>query len=196
MKPIAFSLRFPENEILQWASRYSYASDGELENVIAPAVQARGYFTKSEFLALCHWKSPRTGPRCAENQEGFVTEVTRTALASPDERLRIEVLTLLRGVDWPTASVILHFGFKDLYPILDFRALWSLEIEDAPAHDFAFWSSYTSHCRTLAQRARVTMRVLDCALWQYSKEQQPSRRATTNPVRGTSRKRRAPERQR
>jgi hypothetical protein len=32
----AFSLRFPEKEISHWASRYSYASDGELENVIAP----------------------------------------------------------------------------------------------------------------------------------------------------------------
>jgi hypothetical protein len=171
MKTIAFSLRFPEKEISRWASRYSYASDYELESVIAPAAQARGYFTKSEFLALCHWKTPRTGPRCAENEENFVKEVTRIALTSPNERLRIEVLTLLRGVDWPTASTILHFGYKDQYPILDFRALWSLGIGTVPYRDFAFWSSYTNYCQ-LARRARVTMRVIDRALWQYSKEHQ------------------------
>jgi Ku70/Ku80 beta-barrel domain len=45
-------------------------------------VQARGYFTKNEFLALCRWKTPRTQPRCAENEEAFVNEVTRTALTS------------------------------------------------------------------------------------------------------------------
>lgn len=33
---------------------------------------------------------------------------TRVALSTPSERLRIEVLTLLDGVGWPTASVLLH----------------------------------------------------------------------------------------
>jgi hypothetical protein len=172
MKANLFALRFPAKEITHWASRYSYLSDAELENGIAPAVQGRGYFTKSEFLALCKWKTPRTQSRCAENEETFVNEVTRTALTAPNERLRIEVLTLLRGVDWPTASVILHFGFKDQYPILDFRALWSLGIKKAPYRDFAFWASYTDYCRKLARKAGVSMRILDRALWQYSKEHQ------------------------
>lgn len=83
------------------------------------------------------------------------------------------MLTLLSGVQWPTASVILHFCAAEPYPILDFRALWSLS-EDVPpsGYTFPFWWSYCEATRCLAAKARVSMRVLDRALWQYSKENQ------------------------
>ena len=34
----------------------------------------------------------------------------------------------LSGVRWPTASVLLHFGHRDRYPILDYRALEALGV--------------------------------------------------------------------
>jgi len=72
-----------------------------------------------------------------------------------------------------TASVLLHFGYRDLYPILDFRALWSLSVEPPKeGYDFEFWSAYTTHCRELARQAEVDMRTLDRALWQYSSDNQ------------------------
>lgn len=43
--------------------------------------------------------------------------------------MRIEVLTVVCGVSWPVASTILHYCVSDDYPILDFRALWSLEMD-------------------------------------------------------------------
>jgi len=78
---------------------------------------------------------------------------------------------LLSGVGWPMASVILHWCHADPYPILDFRALWSLGLDPLPPYDFDLWRAYTGHCRGLAA-AGVTMRDLDRALWQYSKEKQ------------------------
>lgn len=42
------------------------------------------------------------------------------------------ILTTINGVSWPMASVLLHFGHADRYPILDFRALWSLEVDTPP----------------------------------------------------------------
>ncbi|MFN0159522.1 MAG: hypothetical protein ACKVRP_15780 [Bacteroidota bacterium] len=59
--------------------------------------------TKPEFLAVCHWKSPRTQPRCASNSPEFIRDVTQCALSTSSEQLRIEVLTLLNGVRLPTA---------------------------------------------------------------------------------------------
>ena len=163
-----YSLQFPENEIRDWASCYSFASDEEVENIIAPAVRVRGGFTKSEFLKLCHWKSPRTQPLCSKNPEDFIIEVTSTSLASKHEQLRIEVLTLLHGVNWPTASAILHFGFSNQYPILDFRALSSLGVKDPTScYNFDAWHSYTIFCQNLAKKNNVTLRTLDRALWQY-----------------------------
>lgn len=165
-----YSLQFPEHEIPYWASRYSNSEDEKVENTIGPAVRVRGNYTKSEFLALCHWKSPRTQPLCAKNSEEYVIDITHTSIASNNEQLRIEILTLLHGVNWPTASAILHFGFDGLYPILDFRALSSLGINDVTScFNYEAWHSYTKYCRKLANKNGVTLRTLDRALWQYSK---------------------------
>jgi hypothetical protein len=171
-----FQLRFDSSKIVELAGRYSYPKEDTLTDIIGPAVRQRGHFTRDEFLSVAEWKSPRNRKRYALNDDGFITAATRTALSSPHERLRIEVLILLYGVSWPTASVLLHFGHPDPYPILDFRALWSLGV-DVPAdsygfYNFALWWEYTVFCRGLAKECRVSMRGLDRALWQYSKESQ------------------------
>jgi hypothetical protein len=163
---------FPLSDISSWAERYPLEYDQAVETVIAPAVRERGYFTKQEFLAICRWKTPRSKSRVQRNPQGFIQAVTQTALSTTDERLRIEVLTLLEGVGWPTASVILHFCHSEPYPILDFRALWSLGVDVPPVYKFDFWWEYTCHCRELAEAANVSMRTLDRALWQYSAENQ------------------------
>lgn len=166
-------MRFNQKKIPYWSARYPIAYDDRVENVIAPQARARGFYTKPEFLELCRWKTPRSKPRVESNPDGFIEEVTRTALSTPDERLRIEVLTLLEGVRWPTASALLHFGHSDPYPILDYRALFSLGLDASQIRDnFAFWWEYTRFCRQLAEKAGCSMRELDRALWQYSKENQ------------------------
>ena len=100
---------------------------------------------------MARWKSPRTQPRCAQNSEEFIKSVTAVALGTTDERLAIEVLTLLDGVSWPTASVILHFCSARPYPILGYRALWSLSSEaTAVDYEFGLWWDYVRTTRDLA----------------------------------------------
>ncbi|HYB53891.1 MAG TPA: hypothetical protein VEG84_08495 [Thermoanaerobaculia bacterium] len=168
-----FRLRFPARQLERWANRFSDPTGDELAREIGLQMKKRGYLTRTEFLDLCRWKTPRSRPHVERNSESFIRAVTRTALSTPDERLRIEVLTLLEGVDWPTASVILHFGHRDRYPVLDWRALWSLGVEKPSSYDFDFWWGYTRTCRRLAAKSGCTMRTLDRALWQYSKERHP-----------------------
>lgn len=168
-----FTLRFLPADIPHWAARYGpSAEEDAIERDLAPAARARGRLTHAELITLADWKSPRIRRLIAANDSAFVEAVTRAAFTTPDERLRIEVLSLLRGVAWPMASVILHWCHPDRYPILDYRALWSLGIDPLPPYDFPLWWAYTEHCRELAGREGVTMRVLDRALWQYSKEKQ------------------------
>jgi len=163
------SLRFDKREIEHWASQYKYSKEALVVDTIAPRMRAAGYLTKPDFLALCDWKTSRSKRRCEENSEEFIRAVTQIALSTPNEQLRIEVLTLLRGVGWPTASVILHFGHSDPYPILDVRALWSLGVDASTVnYNFDFWRAYTLKCREIARECHVSMRVLDRALWQYS----------------------------
>lgn len=169
--PTTFQLQFDPNQIIYWASRYSYLNEDHIIRNIQPRIHQVGYLSKSDFLELCEWKTPRTRKRCAQNTADFIEAVTHTALSTTNEQLRIEVLTLLSGVRWPTASVILHFGHQDRYPILDFRALQSLGVNADPnTYDFDLWWDYTQFCRHTSQAAGVSMRMLDRALWQYSKE--------------------------
>ncbi len=61
-------------------------------------------------------------------------------------------------------------GYK--YPIIDFRALWSLQVNVPNKYTFEFWRKYVQYCRKIARENHVDLRILDKALWQYSKENQ------------------------
>jgi hypothetical protein len=174
-----FKLRFPSTEIPHWAERYSYTGEDRLMDRLAPATRDRGYLRRNEFLALCRWKTPRTIRRCASNSTQQIRDATQLAFATSDERAKIGILRLLAGVDWPTASVLLHFCDRQPYPVLDFRALWSLGTEPPSSYSFAFWWAYTTFTRRLAESTGHTMRTIDRALWQYSKERQPARRLSS-----------------
>lgn len=171
---MTFSLRFRLKDIDHWATRYVYQDDGSVLT-ISEDVKKRGYYMRTAFLTLAKWKAARNIRRCDANAAEEIEYVTRMGLSPENkfERLRIGILRALQGVDWPMASVLLHFGHKDPYPILDFRALWSLGCEQEPAYySFDLWWSYVVCCRDLREKAGTTMRTLDRALWQYSKENQ------------------------
>jgi hypothetical protein len=71
--------------------------------------------------------------------------------------------------------VILHFCDRRRYPILDYRALWSVGVARPPAYTFEFWWAYTSFTRELARSTGQDMRTVDRALWKFSKAHQTSR---------------------
>jgi hypothetical protein len=108
--------------------------------------------------------------RVARNSDTFVKGITRTAFATGDESERMAALCALNGVHAPTASVLLCFAFPDRYPIIDRRALESLGEPERATYSIEYWLSYLEACRELAEQAGVTTRVLDKALWQYSRE--------------------------
>ncbi|HET7451776.1 MAG TPA: hypothetical protein VFL12_03495 [Thermoanaerobaculia bacterium] len=164
-----FKPRISLRAIPDYARRYPEEVDAEVEKIGAEA-RRLGYLRRPAFLALCRWKTPRTAPLCESNPAALVRRVTSLAFATEDERIRIELLTLLQGVSWPTASAILHLCFPDRYPILDVRALWSLSVSPPRGFGWPFWSAYVDYSRKLARKAGVTMRTLDRALWTWSKE--------------------------
>lgn len=173
MSKYPFTLRFNKKAISKWAKRHPSEESLRVVSVLPPQIKARGFYSKEDLQEYCYWKSPRTQSRVAKNPPEFVEAVTGIALSTSNERLRIEILTLLDGVKWPTASVLLHFGHNSPYPILDVRALWSLGIDSRKVkYNFDLWWAYTIFCRKLAEEVDVSMRELDLALWQFSKERQ------------------------
>lgn len=168
-------LRFPQSDICNLAVRYEAEMGerdrhltGTITRDVFPSYVHKGFLTKNEFLTVCSWKTPRSKPRCESNEASLIQEVSALAMTTESERIRIQIWTLLAGVKWPTASVFLHFAFSDRYPILDYRALWSLMTKVPVQYTFPFWSVYTDFCCGLARSAGVSMRMLDQALWKYS----------------------------
>jgi hypothetical protein len=167
-----FKLKFSPSRIISLADQYSYPKTETELLELREFVHQTGYLTKSQLKKLCTWKAARSAGHVDKNSPEFVKEITTFALSTSDERARIESLTLLDGVAWPTASVILHLYHEKKYPILDFRALWSVGYEVPNQYSFQFWYDYAEFCREVSNEHSVDMRTLDRALWQFSKTNQ------------------------
>jgi hypothetical protein len=164
-----FELQFPPDDIEALASRFAYDEDPDCIAAGAAAA-ARGSYTREEFLLVCAWKSARSRPLLQSNDALTVQDATRAAFETPDETARMVALCGLRGVGVPIASALLHFAFPDGYPILDVRALESLGRKGRSVYPVSFWVGYVHACRGLAAERGVSLRTLDKALWQHSKE--------------------------
>ncbi len=165
----AFELQFPPREIGALAIRFGSVDDpGFL--AVGVGARARGHYTRAEFIEVCAWKTVRSRPKVAANPEVAVIDATSRAFATDDEAARMAALLELEGVGVPTASTLLYCAFPDDYPILDVRALDSLGVKPRSQYPIAFWLSYLAACRELAADNGVSIRTLDKALWQHSKE--------------------------
>lgn len=168
----AFELQFGLAEVREYAARFPSEDDDEAL-AIGRNARERGYYTLKEFRKVCRWKTPRSVPLVAQNSAGSVQALTRVALSeTSSERERIEALRSLRGVGWPTASVLLHLAYPDRYPILDKRVVHALGVRAPSAYSFRFWEAFVGAWRQLAKQAGVDGRTFDQALWQWSKEQE------------------------
>lgn len=165
-----------QHDITEYSQGYAY---NKIPNSIK---RNKGYLNKDEFLEICMWKSKRQKANYETNDSAFIKEITKISFSpKTSEKLRIEILTLLKGVNYAVGSAILHIGYRpEHYPIMDFRALWSLyginkdEIKYTPE----LWEKYCKDCRKLSKKISNTVdnetaiRTLDKALWQYSKDMQ------------------------
>jgi hypothetical protein len=165
----AFKIQFAPEQVPELAARFPGGDDSACESAGA-AARARGYYRRREFVLVCAWKTVRSTPKVAANGDAAVRAATRRALSAPDETARMQALLALNGVGVPTASTLLYFAFPALYPILDVRALESLGVKPRSQYPISFWLGYLEACRALAAQCQVSIRTLDKALWQWSKE--------------------------
>jgi hypothetical protein len=164
-----FELQFPCAAVSALAGRFGYQDNPGLM-AVGEAARARGHYTREEFILVCGWKTVRSRPKVMSNSEADVVDATGRSFASTDEAGRIAALLDLDGVGVPTASTLLHVAFPADYPILDVRALESLGVKARSQYPVSFWLGYLEACREIAAHCGVSLRTLDKALWQYSKE--------------------------
>lgn len=136
------------------------------------------YITKDILYDIVDWKAPRVKARTKDNNDEFVIEVTKHCFSSYNEQFKIEGLGILKGVSYRVATAILYFCFPKDYTVMDYRAWWTLQKKnELPStytikDDFEHWKNYLEVCKKISNRCDCSLRELDKALWQYSKENQ------------------------
>ncbi len=170
------NMRLPLSQVKEYASRYPKNHDDGLLARTARIQKSRS-LTLDDLCAVCDWKSPRSAGHARKNKDADVAEISSFALQAKGEKSRIESLLMLHGVSYPTASVILHFYHSEKYPIIDFRAIWTLSLHQPKFYDFEYCWEFVSIWRSSLDVAKasypeLSAREFDCALWQYSKENQ------------------------
>jgi hypothetical protein len=164
-------LEFDIADLAGYAARFP----SEVDALILPvgrAARDRGYYTRTEFLAACRWKTPRSGPLVVRNSAGRVRRATAIALRDvTPETERMAALRGLDGVAWATASVLLHLAYPERYPIIDVRALHALGIPRRVTVTDALWLEFVEAYRGLIAASGLDGRTVDHGLWQWSAEQ-------------------------
>jgi hypothetical protein len=146
--------------------------------------RARGFMTLNELADLSRWKTGgRQDRNIARNSGEAVQGVTRAATSAagevPDEPgLAVGILTVLHGVDLPTASTVMTVWKPERFGILDIRA-WNVLRAAVPAAFASVESvagnrrpfrleeadTYLRVIREVAVRASLSCRAVDKALW-------------------------------
>lgn len=164
---VNFVLKFDPSDIGKLAREYAYADNAAV--LEAGARIAAGDYSLANLMEIVAWKSPRSTGRVARNAEADVSDALRLAVSATTERAAVAVLIGLRGVDVPVASAILAAIDPDRFTIIDYRALESLSVK-RPSPSVEFYLEYLAHCRRLASEHVASLRDLDRALWQWSKD--------------------------
>ena len=164
---------FSKKKILEYSKKYDLSEKHytEREGVLKRTLAKKNYLTKSDFINIGRWKSTRPTKHYESNDDKLVREVSKIAFTTKNEELRIKVLKILNGCNYPLASTILHFKFPNRYTIIDYRVLWSLQgIKRPIKYSYELWNNYVKEIRSLAKQYKVSIRTLDKALWKYSEK--------------------------
>ena len=170
-------MRLRTSDVLAYANAYPEREKDAHVIDRAARIREERRLHLEDLCAVCDWKSRRSAGHARKNREEDVIEITSFALSAKSEKARIEALQLLHGVNYPTASVILHLYHEEVYPILDFRAIWTLRLKQPSFYDFPYWMDFVSGWRGALAECRsshpnLSARDFDRALWQYSKKNQ------------------------
>ena len=166
---IQFELMFDPGEIGELANSYSFPDDADALKA-GDKIRA-GQCTRSNLGAIFEWKTNGRGrSRLLKNSDAEIADALNLAMEAKTDRAAVAVLMGLNGIQVPVASAILTAIFPERFTIIDFRALEALGVTEASV-TVDFYLAYLNACRKLARDNKVSLRTLDRALWQWSKEQ-------------------------
>lgn len=174
-------MRLDRDFVVRYSQRYldlmgdrERIEEERLLGEVGPRTREQGHYTRTDLTAVARWKTRRSQSRVARNDEADVRDVSRLAFLAP-EHFQHRVLTLLHGIQVPTATALLAIWAPTVHTVMDVRSCGALtafgEMDDADPS----YPAYLALCRALAQRTGSDLRSLDRALWRWDKDGRPSR---------------------
>jgi hypothetical protein len=161
-----FTLQFPLEQMQQWADRYP----GSDESVYEAGRKIRaGDYSRENLEEIVRWKSPRRAGLIANNTDAEIADALRLAVSATESRSAFAVLLGLSGVGTPVASAILMSIDPNRYTVIDWRALEALGTPELDTDLNCYLNLYLPECERLAKEAKISLRILDRALWSWSK---------------------------
>jgi hypothetical protein len=139
-------------------------------DALAAGDRLRTRLSVEDFQALVEWKTNNRGfTRLDKNTDAEVLDAIRLALDAKCPRSAIAVLIGLDGVGVPVASAIMTMLKPESHTVIDFRALETLGYK-GDYSSISFYLRYLDYCTKLANKWGMSLRNLDRALWQWSKD--------------------------
>jgi len=142
------------------------------------SIKGKTYLTKDQTIKVLLWKSPRPKKHFLLNSENDFKSITKLSFKQDDERLKIHVLTALKGVKYPSASAILMFLDKS-YPVLDIRVWKELHklklVSDNPrGTNFTLnnWIQYLTLLREIGKVYNLNARQIEKRIFDFDKRNQ------------------------
>jgi hypothetical protein len=170
-----FLLQYDPVRITELAAKYmatpyktGTAADADREMEEAGRCIVNGVAIRQNLEKVYRWKSARRMDLFVLNTGDEISQAVTGAILSKAEKKAIESLTHLKGVGVKMASAILTAMFPELYTVCDFRASEALGVNDG--NDVNFYVAYLKACREMSKKYAVTLRDLDRANWQWSKD--------------------------
>ena len=156
-------LRFHPSEIKSLSDRYvSSLSKEEYDEEFAiinlkKKIQKAFFMTKEELYLVGKWKTKRVSKRLLENTDSFTQEITEIAFTATDDWDKLQTLTTLKGIGHARASALLHLYDKEIYPILDMHANFSIGFERVARAYYTkkFWIEYIQYFRNLISEHNI-----------------------------------------
>lgn len=167
-----FQLQFDANLISEMADRYSFQQE-DTEALEAGEEIRKGQYTRDNLEKIFEWKTNGRGrSRLSKNNDEEIRDALYLASIAKTDRSAVAVLLGLSGVQVPVASAILTSLDPERFTIIDFRALEALgkKRKEQKTATIDYYLEYLEYCRSLAKEADISLRTLDRALWQWSKE--------------------------
>ena len=146
------------------------------------AAKKRGYLTSSELETVCYWKSPRAIHHIRSNSLATIRAATRLALATENEREKLEALRQLKGVSVPMASALLTLIDPRRYGVIDIR-VWQLlhkvgtvtKNEAGIGFNYSHWEQFLILLRHFARKYGVKARDIERTLFLVHRKYQRGR---------------------